>query len=227
MNLLLLLVIIMVLSYINTKLGKKKSRKKRKRKAIISRGDSSLAKEKGLEFEEKVYSFLKSKYPDSKILRNLILPKKKGGSSEIDLLFLHKDGMICLECKNYNCLVLGSKDSYKWTVYYNKDYKVELYSPIFQNSSHIKTLKGVLGGYYFHNVVVFSETSELSDGVSSCDEVITFNKLHSHIDNILKKSKNPMSNADIASVYNLLKKYENKGVEEHIEYVNSIKKVNS
>lgn len=82
--------------------------------------------------------------PKNQIFRNVYVPTKNGGTSEIDLLVVSKKGLLVFECKNYGGNIYGDAKMKKWLQYlgHKKSY---FYNPLMQNLRHAKNLRLFLG----------------------------------------------------------------------------------
>ena len=81
--------------------------------------------------------------PEAQILRNVYIPTKDGGSSEIDLLVVSKKGIFVFECKNYGGNVYGDARLENWIQYFGKK-KSAFYNPLLQNRTHCQNLRAHL-----------------------------------------------------------------------------------
>lgn len=113
-----------------------------------------------------------------KQLRNIYVPKKNGGTTEIDLLYITVKGIFVIENKNYIGYIFGNEKNQFWTktLFAGKDWlgrkkvkKYKFYNPLWQNRIHIRYLKQYLGepDLPCFSLVVFSDECALKD--------ITFN----------------------------------------------------
>lgn len=84
--------------------------------------------------------------PENQILRNVYIPTLNGKTSEIDLLFVSKKGLLVFECKNYAGNIYGDATRPKWAQYLGKK-KNYFYNPIMQNRSHAKHLREFLSEF--------------------------------------------------------------------------------
>lgn len=130
-----------------------------------------VIRNKGLFFEMEVYNKLKTKYPRSKVLINLLIPRVGSINeySEIDIILLHPNGLFVLELKNYSGYIYGKKDNEYWNVGRNNENgrKVyQFYNPIKQNEQHIKDLKKVISED-FRNYVIFNDSIELDSMIEN------------------------------------------------------------
>lgn len=183
---------------------------------------SSEEAKKGAEFELDVVGKVKELYPTAKVLQNLIIPKKNGKTTEIDVLVLTNKGFFVLECKNYNGFVVGKPDTKKWTIFYHKKYKKTFYSPIVQNRGHVFALRDMFPKYFFSNMVIFSDNSKLAKEIFKAKEVKTFKGFSWFLENALAKKKTIYTQAEVDAVYNYLTPFVNGDRNAHIEYVKKI-----
>ncbi len=139
---------------------------------------------KGLSGEYRIYKYLNSLEGTKRYLFNLYLPKDDGGTTEIDVVFLHDSGMYVFESKNYSGWIFGTETQKNWTQTLpmgpGKSQKIHFYNPIMQNRSHIKWLQS-----YLHNdnlptysCIVFSERCELKDINITSGEHTVINRNH-------------------------------------------------
>ena len=103
-------------------------------------------------------------------------------SVQIDHIIVSKFGIFVIETKNYSGKIYGNEYSTNFTQYLGKQ-KNSFYSPIKQNSSHINSLRRVVGDFPYTSVIVFLAHSTLR--VSSDTFVGTPSKALS----LIKKSK--------------------------------------
>ena len=98
------------------------------------------------------------------VLRNVYLPKDDGGTSEIDVLFITKKGIVVIESKNYSGWIFGDENDQKWTTSLLGGKKHQFYNPIKQNKTHLKWLQNYVGeGVPLFSTIVFSERCELKN----------------------------------------------------------------
>jgi len=99
-----------------------------------------------------------------KILANVYIPKKNGGTSEIDILMITENGILVFESKNFSGWIFGDENSAMWTQSLKGGFKSRFYNPIKQNNSHVSALFDYLGDVpneALKSYVVFSERCEL------------------------------------------------------------------
>ncbi len=81
-------------------------------------------------------------------IHGLILTDETGITHQIDEVEIRKNGIFCIEVKNYTGWVFGNEDAKEWTVTYWNGEKHKVYSPLKQNSSHVYQMSQVLGNKY-------------------------------------------------------------------------------
>lgn len=117
--------------------------------------------------------------PRGRLLRNLYLIDEAGNSTEIDLLFLSRRGLVVIENKNYSGFVRGNPWEAQWTASHRagttifgdvKRNTYPLYNPIWQNDSHIHALRRFLSEEAewaqelpLLSLIVFSDRCTLAD----------------------------------------------------------------
>ncbi len=152
---------------------------------------------------------------DGKCLRNLYVPKEQGNTSEIDLLYITVKGIFVIESKNYSGYIFGNDSNRYWTstLYAGRNWyggkkvdKFHFYNPVWQNNSHIRTLKSYLGDVHAHSIIVFGDNCKLK-GVS-----ITTPGIHlcqaRHLNNTIKfiwnSESDVYSKSQVEDIYNRL-----------------------
>lgn len=78
-------------------------------------------------------------------LFNVLIPKRNGETTEIDLILICSKGLFVFECKNFSGWIFGDELQKNWTqtlpIGRGRCRKEQFYNPIMQNSSHIRHLK--------------------------------------------------------------------------------------
>ena len=150
------------------------------------------------------------------ILKNIYVPKNDGGTSGIDLLYITSKGLIVIESKNYSGYIFGD-DRYKnWTatLYGGKDWlgrnkveKHQFYNPVWQNRTHLKSIRNYLGANIdMFSVIVFSDRCELKNISLSTEKTFICHKrdLNRVISSIWKKYPDVLTEGDIEFIYERL-----------------------
>lgn len=152
-----------------------------------------------------------------KILKNIYVPKEDGSTAEIDVLYITEKGLIVIESKNYSRYIFGNEDKRSWvkTLYAGKTWygkkkieKYRFYNPIWQNNSHIKSLKRYLNTcIQMFSVIVFSNQCEIKElSVERNDVFICQERdLSFVIKNIFDSYPSILDNLQICSIYEALK----------------------
>lgn len=182
----------------------------------------NYSKHKGEYFEKIVEDLLLSYNSEIKCLRNVIL-KFDGKSSEIDLLVFHPNGIVSVECKNYQAFVVGREYYNNWLVYYTKDNKFSVLSPIMQNNLHIRAIRRFLPNTYVHNLVVFSKHSRLCKELEELESVVTENEVLKWFDNLFSGTR-VYSDEELNSLYKTIENNNSNDLSSHINYVNDVRR---
>lgn len=184
-------------------------------------------------FEEQCFSALAKVYGCGlkKILVDLLIPNLKGHTTQLDLIFVNRNGIYVIECKDFSCNINGN-DTDKWIrkEFNGKLNKIE--NPIIQNTNHIKCLQRLFPDYpddYFKNIVVFANTCNLeyiNNTILPYDtKVINYNRLKGVTKKLIKHDNTIFSDEDIYNIYNELSQYARYSEEDrikHLEYVKSL-----
>lgn len=124
-------------------------------------------RKKGEEGEENTAYYLRKVPGCKKILHHVYVPKSDGsGTTEIDLVMVHKKGLIVIENKNYAGSIYGKEEDHYWTQIFPDGEKRSFYNPVKQNDSHIRHLKRFLSGLLpyeipYVSVITFNSQARL------------------------------------------------------------------
>ncbi len=143
-----------------------------------------------------------------KTLRNLYLPKERGETSEIDLVYLTQKGIFVFESKNYSGWIFGDEQAQYWTVVLPNKQKNRLYNPIKQNRTHLKWLGAFVGPEVpLFSIIVFSNRCELKQvTVNSTDvRVIKRDRTYAAVRDIWDAAPDALSDEAVAALYERLK----------------------
>lgn len=112
--------------------------------------------------ERMLYNTLLRKFqiPEKYILRNVYIPTKDGGTSEIDILVVSEKGILVFECKNYAGNIYGDAQKPKWIQYLGGK-RSYFYNPFMQNRGHVKHLRTFLSNY---NIPIIPFVTTISRG---------------------------------------------------------------
>lgn len=129
---------------------KRWSRRRRRRLALLAAGKRG---------EEETAEILENLPGCRFILKNVYVPKASGGTTEIDLIMLHKKGIFVVENKNYSGVILGNDRLERWTqLRFRGRERTErtFFSPVLQNDLHIRHLRRLLEQAGWGRVPVYS-----------------------------------------------------------------------
>lgn len=187
--------------------------------------------EKRLAIQLKMNKQLKN---GGKELRNIYLTNKNGDTSEIDILYITRKGILVFENKNYAGYIFGDEHNKTWTVSlyagktdsgYSKTEKHQFYNPVWQNNTHIKNLKLTLNkDLHFFSIITFSNKSKLKSITCNSPNVHVCNhaKLPKIIREIFRTNADILSDEQIEGIYNMLlpfAKTDKKTQKAHIENI--------
>ena len=144
-----------------------------------------------------------------KTLVNIYIPKDKGETTEIDVVYITEKGIFVFESKNYSGWIFGNERDTYWTVSLPNGQKNRFYNPVKQNRAHVKWLGKYIGDTTIplFSVVVFSERCALKKVTIESDDVkvIKRDRLYATVRSIWKEQEDALSEGEIESVYDLLK----------------------
>ncbi len=176
--------------------------------------------------EELRISMLFSKI-HGEIVRNVYLPKENGETSEIDVLFITRKGILVIESKNYSGWIFGGEKDYYWTVCLPNKKRFKFYNPIMQNKGHIKWLKNYIGEKIpMFSVIAFSERCELKDVKVEDKDIVVINRdeMNYTIRCFWDDNKDIISDEEVMELYNKLKVLTNVDEATRIKHINDIDK---
>lgn len=158
-----------------------------------------------------------------KILNNIYIPKRTGGTAEIDVMFITEKGIFVIESKNYSGRINGDSHSYKWTSTLRLERRNSFYNPILQNENHIKHLKQYLGiSVPIHSIIVFSNRCRLKIDGSTDVPVIKRNNLNKIVKEIWNRTEESCNTKHIEEIYRKLEVFTNVSEEVKEEHIKSI-----
>lgn len=155
--------------------------------------------------EQEVYNKLRSL--GCRVVRNVYVPLKQGGTTEIDLLVVDSRGVYLFEVKNYNCRLKGSGVGEIWQAVYRNGLIYEMRNPWRQNEVHCDILSKWLGieRRLVHNVVVFGKGTNIESLKLTQEQkrsVCTLSQLESLIEKKIKATKQELGNQEQVKIYN-------------------------
>lgn len=113
---------------------------------------------KGLlgEFQVNLLARLLLPKDDYHLIKNVTLPTKDGGTTQIDHVIISQHGVFVIETKNMKGWIYGKANQKTWTqkIYRHSN---QFQNPLHQNYKHTKTLEELLGipETAIHSIVVF------------------------------------------------------------------------
>ncbi|MBR1867030.1 MAG: NERD domain-containing protein [Clostridia bacterium] len=193
---------------------------------------------KGQIGEEYVISIINNfKYPNEYLLNDLIIPSLTDKTSQIDHLFINKNGIWVIETKNYSGRIYGMHDSANWTevvehniiryrrgiprVIGKRHRKYSFRNPIKQNATHIYNLKKTfdLKGVDVKGLVVFSD-ADIS-GVSA-QNVCNLNQMMNYLHNTDEGKLSEKQVKDFFDKFSSYKQNNDISLNTHIENIHKI-----
>lgn len=216
---------------------REKRSKEVKRVRVVRNKSFEGSQEVGERGENILYNHLKIISDKSYILSNLYIPKRNGSTSEIDVLYINREGIHVFESKNYSGWIFGNEKNRYWTkILYNnfKKEKLSFYNPARQNKNHIKYLKDYLKtvDVSYFSYLVFSDNATFKDVKleSSIHTLCHYNE----VNNLVLKNKaernNKLSAERMANLYEKLSCLKSEAEieigkkKEHIKNIEALKK---
>ena len=145
--------------------------------------DSEVTGKKG---EQRLVDKLMTLEGNKRIIRNCYIPTDTG-TTEIDVIMVHENGIYVFESKNYSGWIYGNTDCEKWTHTLRhrdrngfKTEKYHFFNPIMQNKTHVKWLKKYLSDKTeikipIYSVIVFGDNCKIKTPIeASGDSIITY-----------------------------------------------------
>ena len=160
-----------------------------------------------------------------KTVQNIYIPKEKGETTEIDLVYITRKGIFVFESKNYSGWIFGNEKDLYWTVSLPNGAKHRFYNPIKQNRTHIKWLSAFIGkGVPMFSVIVFSERCELKKILTESPDVkvIKRERTYAAVRDIWDVSPDALNEEEISAVYNKLMALTNVDASFKAAHINNI-----
>lgn len=158
--------------------------------------------EKGEYGELKVKNVLDSELNDGehKEIHNYMCYDENKYSHQIDHIVIHKNGIFCIETKNYSGYLLGNRNEEYWTQCLNGNSKIQIKNPLNQNYGHVRQLNRILKyKYAIKSLVVLVKNN--ADSIDA-PNVINLDDLVNYITN--NKENKTLSNDEINKIYDIL-----------------------
>ena len=172
--------------------------------------------QKGESQVSRVLSMVCIKYID-----NLLVIDENNRSHQIDHIAIRKNGIFCIETKNYNGIIFGNENDANWVQCFNRGRKNYFYNPVKQNNSHIFHLKKILGNkYYIQSVVVFIKDNAYN---IKLDNVIGLSDLDNYLINYNNNTN--YSDEEINYIYQkLISSHKELSNDEHIKNIKNMRR---
>ena len=160
---------------------------------VVKDWDDASEEEIGTYGEELIIRMLEKTVKGPKcILHNLVLPIGSG-TTEIDVMMIHRKGIFVFESKNYSGWIFGSENQKMWTQTLPGGYKNRFYNPILQNKLHCDaiSLLAKMPKWCILSYIVFSERCKLKDVPKKDENYKVFKRTK-----LIKKVKEDMDARD-------------------------------
>lgn len=134
---------------------------------ITKIGFLDVSRNTGRYGEYLTYKYLKKfEEQGARFLFNLYVPKKEEETTEIDVLMISSKGLFVFESKNYSGWIFGSDNQKYWYQTLpsgrRRSHKEKFYNPVFQNNTHVKYLKLLIGDEFpIYSIITFSDRCTL------------------------------------------------------------------
>lgn len=214
--LVVLIIAILFILYFNSRSSQPRHTSSKHREQIIGADGEREAFDTLLELEE-----------PGRILTNLYLPTQSGSTTEVDLIWICKQGIFVLEVKHFSGWIFGNERNQYWTQVLKGGLKNRFYNPIWQNKAHIAALRSLLYPTYmgkYFNVVVFSDHCTLKDVSYHSDRtmVVQQEELADYLCMMVDSLPVIISEQRIDAIASLLKQYKDTPKQVHHDHIQSI-----
>ena len=181
------------------------------------------------------YKYLKKfEEQGAKFLFNIYVPKKEEETTEIDVLMISSKGLFVFESKNYSGWIFGSDNQKYWyqtlPAGRRKSHKEKFYNPVFQNNTHVKYLKSLIGNEVpIYSIITFSNRCKLMNVSIKNSNVNVINryKIYKLVSSIYNDNSNDELSVDqINKIYSKLYPYtqvDDVVKQKHINNINNIR----
>ena len=183
--------------------------------------------EKGEIGEDIIYRDLDRIEGRKAFLPNCYIPKHNGGTTEIDLIFLHESGVYVIESKNYSGWIFGDEEQEYWTQCLRSvggvAEKKQFYNPLWQNEIHIYALMELLQDdtFPYYSYIVFGDNCELKNiRLTSGNHHVTYYEyLLQDISGNAQQMGRCLSNEKMDELYSLLVKFTDASAEQKAKHI--------
>lgn len=159
----------------------------------------------GTLFENTICNLIQNAIPNCIVMHDVSVNSSQlGRDTQLDILVLHKKAIILIEAKNWKSWIRGNYNESKWVGKSIGKNIITVFSPVNQNSIHIRSLKSALFKHHIkvkniHSVVCLPDGASL---LSDCTELCNYSKLVSVINQIIKNSCDSL---DLDTIYSVIK----------------------
>lgn len=153
-------------------------------------------------------------------INNLMIVDELGKSHQIDHIVIRKNGIFCIETKNYQGLIFGEEKQEQWTqVIYKERYKFT--NPIKQNKSHIYQISRILEGMYRINSIIVMVQNN-ADNIA-IPYVVNLRELTSYLNSYYDGTD--LSDREMDIIYGILQRSANYEItnKDHIRNIHATK----
>lgn len=173
------------------------------------------AYDKGRHLEYSTYKSLRHfENNGGKFLLNILIPKRNGETTEIDVCLICSKGVFVFECKNFSGWIFGSETQKRWMQTLPKGrgrcHKEQFYNPIMQNASHIRHLKNFIGhNIPMYSIIVFSDRCVFKDVTICSDDISLINhrRIVSTVSAVYRQTQDVYTETEISDIYSKLLPY--------------------
>jgi len=179
--------------------------------------------------ESMVEKTLLSAFPSAYVLKNIFVPKKSGGTTEIDVMMINNDGIFLFEAKNINATLKGDWSKNKIVAEYPNGSHIEIDNPVLQNSTHFTHVANLVSKTKPHlikNIVVLGPDTKVVRPefmtIPSYAAITTIPSLVYTVNRRAQVSRNILSNEEVKSISEIFETYlgyTDEKMEQHIQNI--------
>ena len=154
--------------------------------------------------------------PDERVINNYIVVDSNGKSHQIDHIAIMRNGIFCIETKNFKGWIFGDENSEKWTQTLYNGEKHQFLNPFKQNASHCYHLSKIIGNQFkIVSLVVMADNN--AERIES-KYALNIRDLRSFLKNYYDGTY--LSESDVIEIHNrLLLARSNMTNKEHVENI--------
>lgn len=124
-----------------------------------------LKKNKGAMGEYHIVKAIEKSKLKGKLLVNLYLPISGGRKTECDIVFIHQNGVLVIESKNYSGRIVGDDLDQYWAQEFEGGSEFSFFNPVRQNKGHIRAIVSNIiidKPNLYESLIVFGQQANLS-----------------------------------------------------------------